>query len=94
MSLGRTSNVWLTVSRVGPIGLGTVLLVMVWPGEKYLAGFCADTRSMYCSPTADTECTFAEESIGILYWSLIRNVARTPCSVGSTRVTFPTVIPR
>jgi hypothetical protein len=54
----------------------------------------SDTRSTYCSPTADTECTFADASTGILYRSAILMVACTPVSVGSTAVTLPMVSPR
>ena len=48
------------------ISLGTVPLVMVCPDDRNLPGFPVDTKSRYCSPTADTECTFATASIGIL----------------------------
>ena len=60
------------------------------PGGEVLVGSPGDTRSRYCSPTADTECTLAMESTGTLYLSLMLIVARTPVSVGSTSVTLPT----
>src|SRR5271167_2698395 len=36
------------------------------PGKFLLPGPPVDTRSRYCSPIADTECTLAEASTGIL----------------------------
>ena len=93
-SLGSTSSPWLAAASTGPISAGTVPLVMVCPLAKYVPGLPADTRSRYCSPTADTECTLAVASIGTLYRSSILIVARAPRSVGSTSVTVPIVVPR
>ena len=59
LSFGSTVKPRLAVSRAGPISLGTVPLVMVCPGEKNPCALPCETRSRYCSPTADTECTFA-----------------------------------
>ena len=36
LSLGSTASPRLAASSVGPISTGTVVLVMVWPGEKYV----------------------------------------------------------
>ncbi len=65
-SLGSTAKPRFAVSRAGPISAGTVPLVMVCPSARYLPGFPLDTRSRYCSPTAETECTLAVASVGIL----------------------------
>src|ERR1700727_3022809 len=65
--LGRTDRPRLAASRAGPISLGTVPLVIVCPGEKNLPGAPVDTRSRYCSPIADTECTLPDESTGSFY---------------------------
>ena len=43
---------------------------------------------------ADTECTFADASTGILYRLSMLIVARAPFSVGSTSVTLPIWVPR
>lgn len=64
------------------------------PGGEVLPGLPAETRSRYCSPTADTECTLATASTGILYWLSILIVASAPWVVGSTAVTLPIVMPR
>ena len=77
-SFGSTASPWLAASSAGPISLGTVPLVMVCPSAKYWPGCRSDTRSRYCSPIADTECTLADASTGILYWSLMLIVARAP----------------
>ncbi|CNI08848.1 Uncharacterised protein [Mycobacterium tuberculosis] len=66
LSAGSAARPLLAVSSAGPISLGTVPFAMVWPSEKYLPGLPVDTRSRYCSPTADTEWTLAVASIGIL----------------------------
>ncbi|PQM46461.1 hypothetical protein C1Y40_03370 [Mycobacterium talmoniae] len=102
LSAGSAANPRLAVSKAGPIGDGTVLRGrpsanfwgMVCPGRKCCGGLPLDTRSRYCSPTADTECTFADASIGILYLLAMLIVARAPASVGSTLVTLPMVVPR
>lgn len=49
---------------LGLISRGTVPCVMVCPGEKYWLN-SSDTRSTYCLPIADTECTLATASTGI-----------------------------
>ena len=74
--------------------LGTVLSVMVWPSLRYWPGLPVDTRSRYCSPMAETECTFADASTGILNWLSMLISARAPCSVGVTDLTLPIVVPR
>ena len=94
LSFGSTVKPRLAVSSAGPISLGTVPLVIVWPGEKNPCALPSDTRSRYCSPTADTECTLADASSGILNWLSMLIVASAPFSVGSTAVTLPIVIPR
>ena len=43
---------------------------------------------------AETECTFADASAGILYRSSMLIVARAPFSVGTTLVTLPIWVPR
>src|ERR1700727_3926591 len=92
--LGRTDSPRLAASRAGPISLGTVPLVIVCPGEKNFPGPPVDTRSRYCSPIADTECTLAEASTGVLYRLSMLSVALTPCAGGSTLVTRPTWLQR
>jgi hypothetical protein len=67
---------------------------MVCPSLRYLPGLPSDTRSRYCSPIADTECTLATASTGILNWLSMLIVALAPVSVGSTAVTLPIVVPR
>ena len=91
---GIAASAALARSNAGPIGTGIVLLVIVWPASKYSPGLPADTRSMYCSPTAVTERTLALASTGILYLSLMLRLATAPVSVGSTSVTRPIVTPR
>ncbi len=92
-SLGSAASIRLASSRIGPIGAGTVVSVMTALSASTLSVVPADTRSRYCSPTADTECTCAEASAGILYLLSRRMVATAPSSVGSTEVTLPTVMP-
>ena len=74
--------------------LGTVLLVMVCPSRRSIGRIAVDTRSRYCSPTADTECTLADASTGILYGPPCSSWPTTPLFVGSTSVTLPMVVPR
>ncbi|CKS74056.1 Uncharacterised protein [Mycobacterium tuberculosis] len=64
-SLGSTANPRLAASSAGPIWLGTVVVVIVCPCRRYGPLVRVDTRSTNCSPTADTECTLAEASVGI-----------------------------
>jgi hypothetical protein len=66
LALGSADKPRLAASSAGPISLGTVPLVMVCPGERNFPGLPVDTRSKYCSPIADTECTLADASTGIL----------------------------
>ena len=66
LSLGNAASPRLAVSSAGPISAGTVPLVMVCPSRRYFPGFPLETRSRYCSPTADTEWTLATVSTGIL----------------------------
>src|ERR1700709_1479372 len=67
-SFGSTARLLLAASSAGPTSLGTELLVMVEPGARNWLESLAGTRSRYCSPMADTECTLAVVSTGILNW--------------------------
>jgi len=81
--LGQDGRPRLAASRAGPISLGTVPLVIVCPGREELARAAGGTQDPdTAQPIADTECTLADASTGILYRLSMLSVALTPCAVG------------